>query len=227
MEPDRRTVATGLLAAAGLPARSEAAPRPDFDYLFLPGAAAAEEASRGLAEAGAIIVGRFTPQLGWASDESALLVGWSAGATPAATRLRGQWARSQSGIEPYVLTPTARPTVVSPAKPGGIYVHRWFTVPAEALDEFVALSVEGWRDFEARFDANIYGLFLASSGVADVPDGARRLPLLTRYASHGVWEESRDPTTEAMAAFRRRRALTRRTWAASTLLATAPGAPLS
>ena len=48
--------------------------------------------------------------------------------------------------------------------------------------------------------------------------GATRLLLCTRYRDHGVWETSRDPTTDAMAAFQRRQKLTRDTWAASTLL---------
>jgi len=42
--------------------------------------------------------------------------------------------------------------------------------------------------------------------------------LITRYADHGVWEASRDPTSEAMQIFARRQQLTRRSWAASTLL---------
>lgn len=40
--------------------------------------------------------------------------------------------------------------------------------------------------------------------------------MLTRYRDHGVWEESRDPSTIAMGLFRRREALTRNSWDAST-----------
>ncbi|WP_374470956.1 hypothetical protein [Phenylobacterium sp.] len=202
MDPDRRRAA---------------AQQPAFDYLFLRGEADAEGVAQGLASAGATIVGRFTPQLGWASDEAALLIGWPGGASPAVEQRRAAWAGER--LEHHALTPTARPTHLAPATPGGIYVHRWFTVLPDAVDEFVALSVEGWRDFETRFEASIHGLFLASSQAAGAPAGARNLLLLTRYASHQVWEASRDPTTAAMAAFRRRRALTLRTWAASTLLA--------
>ncbi len=42
---------------------------------------------------------------------------------------------------------------------------------------------------------------------------------MTRYKDHGVWEASRDPTTEGMKTLMRRQAITRVTWAASTLLA--------
>jgi hypothetical protein len=215
MDPDRRSVAAGLAASSAAPLNAAAAERPSFDYLFLRGEAAVDV--RELAAAGARIVGRFTPQLGWASDESALLVGWPGAPPAAAERLRAAWARP--GLEHHALVPTARPAAVTQAAPGGVYVHRWFTVRPGAVDEFVALSVEGWRDFETRFEASIHGLFLAPSDVAGAPPGARNLLLLTRYASHQVWEVSRDPTTAAMAAFHRRRALTLRTWAASTLLA--------
>jgi hypothetical protein len=46
--------------------------------------------------------------------------------------------------------------------------------------------------------------------------------LVTRYASHGVWEDSRDPSTTAMQTFARRAMLTLSTRAASTLLVTPP-----
>ena len=91
-------------------------------------------------------------------------------------------------------------------------------VEAGSVDEFVSISAEAWRDFEARFDASIYGLFIADGSDADLSEGVRRLLLLTRYRDHGVWEESRDPSTTAMGLFRRRGALTRNSWGASTLL---------
>ena len=40
-------------------------------------------------------------------------------------------------------------------------------------------------------------------------DGARRLLLMTRYRDLGEWQVSRDPTSEAMKVFLRRRELTR------------------
>ena len=122
------------------------------------------------------------------------------------------------------LAPTIRPTLGAALIPGGIYVHRWFEVDSSTFDEFIALSAEAWPDFEGRFDARIFGLFdLTSARAGDAP-GRRHLLLLTRYASHGVWEDSRDPTTAAMQTFARRALLTLSTRAASTLLVLAPPA---
>ena len=85
----------------------------------------------------------------------------------------------------------------------------------------MALSGEGWQDFERRFDAQVFGLFEV---VEPRPEPTvTELLLLTRYGSHGIWEDSRDPSTAAMQTFARRAALTLRTRAASSLLAWAAG----
>ena len=120
--------------------------------------------------------------------------------------------------ERHRLRPTARPSASDRPKPGGIYVLRWFVIGSSALDEFVELSTTGWRDFEARFDTNIFGLFTAEQTAEDKAAGQTRLLLVTRYKDHGVWEASRNPDTAAMAAFRRRQLITRDTWNDSTLL---------
>ena len=122
--------------------------------------------------------------------------------------------------ERHRLQATARPSAADRLKPGGIYVHRWFVIATPSLAEFVDLSTTGWRDFEARFDTNIFGLFTAEQTPQDKAAGQTRLLLLTRYRDHGVWEESRNPTTDAMAAFQRRQLITRDTWNVSTLLVT-------
>ena len=119
------------------------------------------------------------------------------------------------------LTPTLRPAGDATPKPGGVYVHRWFEVEAGAADEFIELSGQGWARFEAQFDTRIFGLFRAAPSPSDLEARLARLLLLTRYADHGVWEASRDPTSEAMQIFARRARLTRRSWAASTLLVAA------
>ena len=102
-----------------------------------------------------------------------------------------------------------RPSAAEPPAPGGIYVHNWFTVDADGVEEFVRLSGEAWPDFETRFEARIYGLFLAAESEADLAAGQRRLLLMTRYRDLGEWQTSRDPTTDAWATFLRRRELTR------------------
>jgi hypothetical protein len=138
----------------------------------------------------------FAPLLGFASNEALVLA--RAGARldlPAHSVDR--------------LTPTLRPTQDKPPETGGIYVHNWFTIDGDAVDEFVRLSGEAWPDFERRFETKIYGLFLAEESEADRADSARRLLLMTRYRDLGEWQVSRDPTSDAMQVFLRRRELTR------------------
>jgi hypothetical protein len=162
------------------------------------------------------IVGQFSPQLGWANNEAAVLVRRPDSAPADPTALAAPDLIASAKV--IGLTPTLRPSDDASPKPGGIYVHRWFEVDAGAADEFVELSGQGWQRFEAQFDANIFGLLRAPPSAADVEARIIRLLLLTRYADHGVWEASRDPTSEAMQIFARRAQLTRRSWAASTLL---------
>jgi hypothetical protein len=194
-----------------------------YDYLTLTlarGPAARAEfvkaaKAAGLADGGKV-AGLFTAQLGWAAAEFALLVERSEGQTGPPAALRSL-ARAPEVVS-YAfqeLTPTIRPGPGAVLKPGGIYVHRWFEVMAGAADEFVALSAEAWSGFEGGFDAQIFGLFELTSPETGP---SHQLFLITRYGSHGIWEDSRDPTTEAMKTFARRTALTLSTRGASTLL---------
>lgn len=138
----------------------------------------------------------FAPLLGFASNEALVLA-----------RAGAKLDLAAHSIDR--LTPTLRPTQDAPPESGGIYVHNWFTIDGEAVDEFVRLSGEAWPDFERRFETKIYGLFLAAESEADRVEGARRLLLMTRYRDLGEWQVSRDPTSEAMQVFLRRRELTR------------------
>ena len=141
-------------------------------------------------------VAMFAPLLGFASNEALVLA-----------RAGAKLDLSAHSVDR--LTPTLRPTQDVPPEPGGIYVHNWFTIDGDAVDEFVRLSGEAWPDFERRFETRIYGLFLAAESEADRTDGARRLLLMTRYRDLGEWQVSRDPTSDAMQVFLRRRELTR------------------
>ena len=203
-----------------------------YDYLFLDLAPAADRPVRGaLAEhlagstaaalraAGGAVLGAWTSQLGWKSSEVAVLVGWRDGVG------RDEAALQSLLPSPLVrssrrdrLSPTDRPKAGARPRPGGIYVHRWFVIGERAVPEFVALSVLGWRDFETRYETSIYGLFQADRSDDDIKTGAVRMLLLTQYRDHGVWETSRDPSSDAMAAFARRQKLTRSSWAGSSLL---------
>jgi hypothetical protein len=160
---------------------------------------------------GVEVVGQFAPQLGWANNEAAVLVrgGGDIAALTAAPLVTS--ARMDR------LSPTLRPTDDAARPPArGIYVHRWFEVEADATDEFVALSGEAWPDFETEFDTWIFGLFRAETTNQDRANGVVRHLLITGYGDHGVWQASREPTTNAGSAFARRQQVTRRTWAAST-----------
>jgi hypothetical protein len=164
------------------------------------------EAQRALAAqiyaaGGAGVLGVFAPLLGYASNEALVLTDERA-ASDAVLRsgvAAAEWRR---------MSPTLRPHQGARPEPGGIYIHNWFTIDAEALDAFVQLSGAAWTDFEARFAARIYGLFAVEPQVGETAAGARRLLLMTRYADLAEWQKSRDPATEAMQIFARRRQLT-------------------
>lgn len=156
----------------------------------------------------------FSPLLGYPSNTVlALFPALEGDAALAVTRVEG----AASALRTRVF-PTARPAEGAVPNAGGVYVHNWFNIDAGAVEEFVSLSVEAWPDFESRFEARIFGLFLAEESEVDRGQGARRLLLMTRYADLGVWQASRDPTTEAMQIFARRRELTRVSLARSCLL---------
>ncbi|MFM8820649.1 MAG: hypothetical protein ACKOD3_08945 [Phenylobacterium sp.] len=156
----------------------------------------------------------FSPLLGFASNTVlALFPELEGEAALAATRVAGAVSVLRTR-----LAPTARPAEGAHPRPGGVYVHNWFNIDAGAVDEFVSLSVEAWPDFESRFDARIFGLFLAEETEVDRSLDARRLLLMTRYRDLGEWQVSRDPTTGAMQIFARRRELTRTSLARSCVL---------
>lgn len=178
----------------------------DYDYFQLT-LGRERSAQRDLAErlyARPEVVAVFSPLLGFASNEALVLVR----------------AGADLGLDaaPERLSPTLRPVGDAAPEPGGIYVHNWFTIDGEAVEEFVRLSGEAWPMFEGRFETRIHGLFLARESAADRAEGARRLLLMTRYRDLGEWQVSRDPTSDAMAVFMRRRELTRVSLARSCLL---------
>jgi hypothetical protein len=155
------------------------------------------------------VLGVFAPQLGFASNEAVVLMltDGSLGQAPHVT-----------GKVHETLVPTIRPLPVAELKGGGIYVHRWFTVDHASLAEFVELSGKAWPDFEAEFDATIFGLFTAERSEHDIGQDQTRLLLLTWYKDHGVWEASRRPTRERAGIFMKRHQLTRTTIGRSSLL---------
>jgi hypothetical protein len=169
-----------------------------------------------LAAAGGEVLGQFSPQLGFASNEAVVLMRWRDAAHSLQTILKA--APLVRSVAAEWLTPTARPTGAGRPARGGIYVHRWFTIGPGDLDAFVDLSTRGWASFEREYDASIFGLFAARRTRGDQGADALRLLLLTRYASHDVWEKSRNPSGEGMQIFVERQRLTRVTIGRSSLL---------
>ena len=152
------------------------------------------------------VIGLFQGQLGFASNEAVVLLRDA----PSPDAVRN--APGVHAVDAEVLTPTVRPADGAQLKRGGIYVHRWFTVDGDRVDDFIALSNKAWENFEGSYDTEIFGLFTAAP-----KGGAGRLLLLTWYASHGVWEASRDQTRDPAGFFARRHALTRSTTGRSSV----------
>jgi len=178
-------------------------------------AAHVRAAAPAIADAGGEVLGLFQGQLGFASNEAVILLRW-----PTATRDRLREIDVAPGVvamHPQKLTPTVRPADGKRLRSGGIYVHRWFTVDADSVADFVALSNRAWENFEGSYDTEIFGLFTAETTAEDLRDSVGRLLLLTYYASHGVWETSRDQTRDPAGLFAKRHELTRSTIGRSSL----------
>jgi len=165
--------------------------------------ASVREGSKSLSTSGGMVA-LFAPQLGFASNEAAVLArGIDAKhLTPAGVVLR---------VQEDTLSATVRPREGQRLREGGIYVHRWFTIDGCHLADFIDLSERAWAGFEGSYDTEIFGLFAAQESASDALAGARRLLLLTWYGDHGVWKASREPTRDAASLFAQRHLLTRMT----------------
>jgi len=150
------------------------------------------------------LVAVFAPSLGYATNQALVLT------DDAATAGAVQKAPGVVSAQHHGVTATTRPTTTaSRPKTDGIYVHRWFTIDAGAVDEFVALSNEAWVGFEGGFDSDVFGLFVADASPQDKREGARRMLLMTHYRDFATWEASRRPDAKTARAFARRQELTR------------------
>lgn len=170
------------------------------------------KAAKAIADKSGEIIGLFAPQLGFASNEAVVLVQGTPGAKSAFS------FPQVVAVEEHALAPTVRPHDGQKLKAGGIYVHRWFTIDAERLADFIDLSNRAWSRFEGSYDTEIFGLFAASESVGDRSLNARRLLLLTWYRDHGVWEASREQSRDAASLFAQRHLLTRTTIGRSSVV---------
>jgi hypothetical protein len=179
------------------------------------------EAAQVLAARGDALVGLFSPQLGFASNEAAVLVRRGGDGQEPLVTLAPASLASAGPVER--LMPTLRPVEGQSLRQGGIYVHRWFTVDVDRVQDFIDLSGRAWGGFEGEYDSEIFGLFTAAITSADRAAGQARLLLLTWYRDHGVWEASRVQTVDPEGLFQRRHDLTRTTIGRSSLrVVTAP-----
>jgi len=161
--------------------------------------------------------GLWAPQFGLPSDTCVVMTYWPE-ADEAIVRVEDT-LRGVDGVvavDCHLLAPTVRPETADPPKKAGVYVHRWFTVAQGDVDEVAALSASAWQSFEATFEAEVIGLFRRIDDQTD----DETLMLLNWYPSLAAWEASREVPSDPRAweLFRRRRALTKKTWAITTLI---------
>jgi hypothetical protein len=174
-----------------------------------------DKAKPSIADTGGELLGLFSPQLGFASNEATVLVRWHSGVRD----VPGAFAMPEVvSHRRETLTPTVRPKDDQKVRTSGIYVHRWFTIDRERTADFIELSNRAWGNFEGSYDTEIFGLFTAAPTREDQQTAAQRLLLLTWYRDHGVWETSREQAKDAKSLFAQRHLLTRSTIGRSSLL---------
>ncbi len=126
--------------------------------------------------------------LGLARDEGLAITAWpdepAARAVPPPHLLSGALVTSS---DRHMMEATVRPTDDAPPSYEGVYVFRWFDVPAADWQPFCDLSEAAWPNMEEAFDVNICGFFRSREVTA--PNS--KTLLLTRYADLSVWEASR------------------------------------
>ena len=135
-----------------------------------------------VAEALGNVYGLWRGEIGWYSDEGAVM---------SAEPLR-QTVGGVISSEERRLAATVRPARPDPPREDGIYAHRWFEVATEHFEEFLELSEGAWPSFESTFGVRIVGLWRD----LEPPDGTEHALLITRYPSLAVWEASRPYSSE-------------------------------
>ncbi|MDP6689117.1 MAG: hypothetical protein QF384_06450 [Alphaproteobacteria bacterium] len=137
--------------------------------------------------------------LGLARDEGLAITAWPDEATA-----RGAPAPSGpiADADSEIMEATLRPTDDTPPSHEGVYVFRWFEVPAAEWQPFADLSDAAWPNMEEVFDVNICGFFRS----LDVAAPNSKTLLLTRYGDLSVWEASRwwnNPVAESAPSMQR------------------------
>jgi len=137
--------------------------------------------------------------LGLARDEGLAITAWPDEST---ARNAPAPAGPVTGSDSQIVEATLRPTDDAPPTYEGVYVFRWFEVPAEQWQPFAELSDTAWPNMEEVFDVNICGFFRS----LDVKAPNSKTLLLTRYGDLSVWEASRwwnNPVAESAPSMQR------------------------
>jgi len=137
--------------------------------------------------------------LGMSRDEGIAVTAWP---DEAAARSAPGPGGPVTSSDSHVMEATVRPTDDTPPTYEGIYVFRWFDVPAADWQPFCDLSDAAWPNMEEVFDANVCAFWRS----LDVGTPDSKTLLLTRYGDLSVWEASRwwnNPVREADAAMSR------------------------
>ena len=169
-------------------------------------------------EAGGLLYGLFTPQIGLPANEGIVITHWPGAGAEAPTQspvTEGITDVLEASVERLVAT--VRPTEPVPASKGGVYAHRWFELKETDWPEFVSLSEAAWPDFEGAFECEVHGFWRS----LEASEAKARVLLLTNYSSLAVWERSRRPTSAAGERFARRHQLTEYTVVVTTQLRSA------
>jgi len=184
-----------------------------------------EDGAARVEAAGGRLLGLFTGQIGLGANQGVVITSWSDVASARACAdapVRGLAEVVEASAE--ILQATVRPREPEVWDAPGVYAHRWFELAEPDWPEFVELSNGAWPSFERTNDCQVLGFWRSLD--VEAPDA--RVLLLTRYASLGVWEQSRGhrPDTktepEAWQRFVRRATLTRDTVVCTTQLLHAP-----
>jgi hypothetical protein len=149
---------------------------------------------------GITVFGVFQGLFGLASNELYLVTSSQAGDCTPDLRIHHDGFEV---VESISLIPTRRPTDHSRRTREGIYVFRWFDVMNRHIEEIADLSAKAWVTFEEGFDTQVQCLF---AQMDQNPERGRML-LITWYKDLWVWQESRQPSTEARENFQRRQQL--------------------
>ena len=131
--------------------------------------------------------------LGMSRDEGIVITAWPDEATARAAPAPGGLILSSDS---NIMEATVRPTNDTPPTYEGVYVSRWFDVPAADWQPFCDLSDAAWPNMEEVFDVNVCAFWRS----LDVKAPDSKTLLLTRYGDLSVWEASRwwnNPVKEA------------------------------